>query len=547
MNTDTFIDGHDTRDKLAAIRTRLLAQQAKNAPAAEPAETPEKTPYATSSTTANVPSPASTPLSATAVAAPAQPAPTVDYDELFRDLKERVAAAKADGDFNRKFKTAWKGLVESYFGSPIEADVLNWATEEWRLSHSDTFRYRQRIRTIEDLGAYPDNADTFVDAYAQSKGLKVRLDCVQGKFELLTLAEFNNDLYAYNVDYGLRIDKHRLEIAAEKWHKRGLTEYLFALSKSVSDPEAQKPGTPKNAKANGQLERVVAIIDKNEHRRALTKAVLLHFMWNVKRVMRPFDALPTKNPIMPVLTGPTGNGKSTAVRSLLLPFKNGGYAETAFDKLIDSNFYNEAASVPIAFLDEMARLSNVDAQSLKAFITSDTVRARRFHTQIIESKTKIIQPIGTSNYSLDSISTDTTSARRFYEIETGAEMKSANPYWYETIDWLLIWQSVNPDAPDPLNDQLGNELFDIQHNEQRRKNYVEEWLEAENVHGSFRAAELYGRWYEWAETNDKYHWQRANVTNFGRTLTAISFPANAAGATGVRKWYDAKGTGYDIP
>jgi hypothetical protein len=457
--------------------------------------------------------------------------------ELLADARSRVAISKANNTFNIEYKRNWKTVIELFFDTPVEAEAVAWVKQEWRLPASETFKYEQRLKVIEFLGKYPQNADDFVSTYAEKMNIEIRLDCIKTKHSICSLSELKNDLYAYNIDFNLRIDRQRLIIAVDKWHDFGLMYCLFAMSQSVLDREAHTQGRPRNIAAEKELDKVIAIIDANVDRRDTTKRVIQHFIWNVKRVMDPFERKGTKNPIMPVLVGLTGNGKSTAIEYFLSPLANGGYTKTEFDKLLDPNHYNQSATIPVAFLDEMARMNVVDQNKLKAFITTDTVVARRMYTQEIETKAKIIQPIGTSNHSLSSISTDTTSSRRFYEIATPDDMKTAHPFWFKEIDWILIWKSVNPYGPDPLTDKINDALFAIQHNEQRKKNYVEEWLDEAQKNGTFRAGELYEEWYAWAEKHDRYHFQRANSTNFGRTLNA---------SAGVIRNRDGKGVKYTV-
>jgi hypothetical protein len=448
--------------------------------------------------------------------------------DYLTEIKTLIQPAKDNETFKIQWKNKWREIIDNAPPNITVEDlslIIQFVKTEWKLSENELLKYTRKISVIELLGSYPKTPDEFVELYTTKKKISIRLDSLINPSYIrgiCSLVDLYDELYAFNIDNFLRIDKKRLEIALNTWYNTGLSFCLISLSDYVTDRFASKQDAPKNLEAEKEWDKFINIIDKNDNKRIYTKAIMKHFIWNVKRVMNPQTLLGTVNPIMPVLVGRTGNGKSTAIDNFISPLKNGGYVKTDFDKLLDPNYYIQNANTPIAFLDEMARLSTADQNNLKAFITSDIITARKFHTQMIEHKSKIIQLIGTSNYSLSVISNDTTSSRRFYEIETPDDMKSKNSFWYEKINWLLLWQSIDPTTKSPLSSKLANDVFTIQQNQQRKKNYVEEWIWSEQITGGWKSAtEVFNNWRDWASTNDTYHYSKANFASFGRELTAI--------------------------
>ncbi|WP_348264320.1 VapE family protein [Telmatobacter sp. DSM 110680] len=457
--------------------------------------------------------------------------------EEFDKLKASIAIAKGDGTFSTRYRKRWKDHVREFIETPIADDVLRWAKQEWNLSDAELQPVYNKLDVITKLGKYPEDADDFVRLYVCAERITVRLDSIQNpgrKDGACSMSDLINDLYAFVHDYSLRYAERRIEVAAEKWHRDEVIDCLKEILASLTSAEAQDPNSEMHKAATEQWAKFIGIIDKNPATREQTLAVFKHWVWNIKRVMNPMKLISTKDPMMIVLTGRTGNGKSTAVETFLSPLQRGGYTKTEFDKLVDPNYYMQCATIPVAFLDEMAKLEKVDKERLKGFITDDYSSARKMYTQQVDKKRKIIQLIGASNWSMEIINTDTTSARRFYEVETPNDMKQAHPDWMYSIDWLLLWQSVDASGADPMTKSISEAVSMRQHNEQRKKNYVEDWIWANRVKNTYTGQEAYDLWLKWAETNDRYWFTHASSVDFGRKLKAIDGVRNSRNGKGIK-------------
>ena len=464
-------------------------------------------------------------------------------DDMIKQANEELDKIVEKYNTDRTFSpTKREGLqlvdVYSMFENAKILDrAINIAKAIYGVSAFDLDRYVKKMELIKCLGGYPKNADDFVNMFAESHNVEVTPSYVKAPFAMhndrMCFADYFNAMYACQYDYGLKYDKERLQIAARQWQDFGVHHFNMKIYSGISDFAQDHFVNSLRIQADAEWDKFINIIEKNEDRRYYTKLVMQHWVWQVKRVML-HNGMDT--PIMPVLVGKTSNGKSTAVKHFLSPLGQEGdcWITSKFTTLLDPNFIHINASVPVAFMDEMSYLGRADANDLKAFLTGDKVAARQLYSQNVIVKDRIIQPIGTSNDALAYILTDTTSSRRLYEIETPDNMKSAHPNWFNEIDWFLLWKSVDAKfAKSPIKlvfektgrDVMG-EIFNIQHNEQRAKSFIETWFEGyeASLEGTHRANDLFAKWSSWAETYDNTNWRRFNnLTAFGREMAKHEF------------------------
>jgi len=175
----------------------------------------------------------------------------------------------------------------------------------------------------------------------------------------------------------------------------------------------------------------------------LTKAVLAHFIWQVKRKL---NNLGVEHHMMPILYGKTGSGKTRFIEKLLQPVA-GVITNGDFSMLADSREKFRLHENYVIFFDEMARADRTNVESIKNSITSSMITYRTLSTN---SEVKIVNNasfIGASNKLVSTMINDPTSARRFYQIDT-----------LDKLDWSLVnsvnypelWQSVDERSDSPI-------------------------------------------------------------------------------------------------
>lgn len=211
-------------------------------------------------------------------------------------------------------------------------------------------------------------------------------------------------------------------------------------------------------------------------------AVIGHFIWQVKRKLFGYDA---DYHMCPVLVGRQGGGKTEALDRLVGPLKHlcmegnlGNFIREA-EKFVFGTYY-------IIKLDEFAKGSKSDLESMKTIMTSKEVTYRTFYVQKMAVMPNVSTFIGASNRSVAEIFNDQTGNRRFYEIpcldlldwETigGVSEESG-------LDYNAIWKSIDENSISPIMPYIG-EINKYQE-EFRAKTIVEEWLTSEDLKPSF--------------------------------------------------------------
>lgn len=197
-------------------------------------------------------------------------------------------------------------------------------------------------------------------------------------------------------------------------------------------------------------------------------AVMKHFIWQVKRKLY---GLPVEHHMMPVLFGKSGGGKSVAVHHLLKPLESVTMLQnmTVFNDQFSRQMFNKNY---VMFFDELAKSKQVDINSLKNIITTPRVEWRGIQSESINSASQNCTFIGCSNDPLRERIQDTTSARRFWQLNC------ADKFDWKTINELnytLLWQAIDMNQASPLLEVL-EEVQILQESELRTKDPIEEWL-----------------------------------------------------------------------
>lgn len=151
--------------------------------------------------------------------------------------------------------------------------------------------------------------------------------------------------------------------------------------------------------------------------------VMAQWMWSVKRKAL---GLPVRYHIMPVLYGPQGAGKTEALKALFGPMVE-FRLNLPMNEIGDPRQFESMSNNLIVFYDELSGIQRTDLNALKNQITTDYNSYRKLNTHITATVPMACSFIAASNKRLDEQFTDSTGARRFYELES-----------VQKLDWVTI-------------------------------------------------------------------------------------------------------------
>lgn len=230
------------------------------------------------------------------------------------------------------------------------------------------------------------------------------------------------------------------------------------------------------------------------------RAVMLHFLWQVKRKL---FGKPTYYHMMPVYVSAQGTGKTTAIQMLVEPLRE-VVSNTTLEQFTDQRSWATLSRTYIKVVDEMAKAERTDMATLKMALSAEGVleyRPMRSNDleQVIQNNTFI----GTSNEEISGLIRDYTGVRRFFQIigcmkpvhELDPKDKERHWQMLKTADMLAIWRSVDEELsilPEFREHQLA--IAEIQVEElQSRSSFDEFW-------------DMPGYGFEWAnkETGKKF-------------------------------------------
>lgn len=246
---------------------------------------------------------------------------------------------------------------------------------------------------------------------------------------------------------------------------------------------------------------LLALIGPNRPHYEIHRAVLEHFIWQVKRKMH---GLPVSYHMMPVVVGPTGSGKSRALARLLEPLADLVESGMDFSVFAQENHWHVFGEKYVMFFDEMAKARKADIESLKNTITAPEKTYRKFYLQANRAVKQNCTFIGASNDPVCSLIVDSTSARRFWEYQTGLQCDWAT---INSVNCLQIWQSVDESQELPPIMPYLPQISEIQNSFLRAKSNSELWFEesaATTTAGNgTKVAVLYEAFKEWEARYDE--------------------------------------------
>lgn len=245
-------------------------------------------------------------------------------------------------------------------------------------------------------------------------------------------------------------------------------------------------------------------------------AILRHWMWLVKRKI--FN-LKVKDHIMLIFWGTTGSGKSEAVHKLLSPIRE--LTDEADVTLFgDERQYFRFVENFVINFDEFQHAKKLSMNGLKRIISSNWITYR-----LLGSNKKAQGPnncsfIGSSNHSPMDILQDSTSARRYYGIET---KEQCDWQTINEIDYLKMWQSIDENKESTyITDS--KDIIKTRQEEIRYKDSVEEFVvlndlipHSKTFAKKLNAKELYAMYKDWMELQN-LHRVMYSLTKFGREV-----------------------------
>lgn len=327
------------------------------------------------------------------------------------------------------------------------------------------------------------NARRFVQAWIKSRGLVVTRGGMLERNGTTQLPKRALDTII--LDYGDSLEVYKrvqnelpkdervsCPRVSEKHLESALNEYIH------ENKQGHVLALQKRIQFNGdgslsELKKFVRAICGREDE--VDEAVLSHFIWQVKRKV---FGLPVQYHLMPILTGPQGNGKSSAIKKLFEPLKDFVATPTLAD-LADKRHCEAYEANFIAFCDELEKANQTDVDGLKNFITADRQTYRPLYSNIIAECQQNCTAIGCTNRSLASLIYDPTGMRRFYEIATDPDMEASGGWALQKeVNIELLWRQVDENIPGsecyilPFKDQIGDKQESL-----RTKDPVELFLE----------------------------------------------------------------------
>lgn len=231
-------------------------------------------------------------------------------------------------------------------------------------------------------------------------------------------------------------------------------------------------------KSDPLTEFTTAIVGKNCPDLLQHRAVLGHFIWQVKRKL---FQLPSAHVICPVLVGKQGCGKSRALDMLIRPLKpfsidgNLSLFSRENEKFAFGTYY-------IFKLDEFAGVDKAELESVKQLMDSESVNFRAYYTQKMTHMPNISCFIAASNTSITDVIRDQTGTRRFYEIPCIDKLDWNTIGGHSEdhgIDYHALWRMIDENANSPLIPF--KDAVETYQKKFRSKSYVEQWLEDKNL------------------------------------------------------------------
>jgi hypothetical protein len=176
--------------------------------------------------------------------------------------------------------------------------------------------------------------------------------------------------------------------------------------------------------------------------------VMAHWLWLVKRLALGLRA---EWDLMPIVYGrEQGSGKSTAVERLTAPVHELGTTINAAT-LTDERRFRQLHVMLIGRWEEMAGAAKAEIEALKHTVTTPEINYRELATHNMVVARRTMSFIGTSNHSVDAMISDTTGARRFYQLDA---LPKLDHQVVNAVAPEMIWQAVSEHDRAPIHDVI---------------------------------------------------------------------------------------------
>lgn len=375
--------------------------------------------------------------------------------------------------------------------------------------------YRE-CKLIAEIGVNPFSVHELPGPWLKAKGYRMNFS---GEFGNAHDADYIlNEMAIWNTEVlgqGTTVfPKDNIRPAFNNWMSREQERMIRSAYASVRfDPNASKEELTKFA-----MLIVEPCEDEEQWARNIRAAEIAfeNFIYRVKNHMRGrwYHGIH----MMPILYGPQGSGKTTAVRHLLSPLEEFASA-VGFDIFDHDGKMYKLSQTPIMFFDEMAGISKAENERLKDIMHTRSRELRKLYGNP-STRTIISTFIGCTNKDISTLIKDETGNRRYLQIDTPRLRRED----ILAIDAMTIWRSVDEDGEPPLYARAEDLKIvqDVQR-EQRHMGRVEHWLEvAIDTKDWLKASELFERSYTHF-LMDAYPGQDRfeNLQSFGRELNRL--------------------------
>lgn len=330
--------------------------------------------------------------------------------------------------------------------------------------------YRECRITSDLKGVYPYSVEEFVPAFLKSRGYAMNFG-----------GEFGNDSDAAFIMNKMNQWSYEI-IGGRPIYPESLIRGAFANWQSTERSQMMRAGYAKLAyRPDADRDELTAFAnfitiktgDEEADRRNARAAevALANFIYRVKNHLRGVWKHGVH--MMPILYGPQGSGKSTAVDKFLSPLTDMS-SKVGFDIFEHDGKMYALSTTPVMFFDELAGVTKAEVERIKDIMLADRRELRKLYADPA-TRTLITTFIGCSNRDVSTMIKDETGNRRFLQIDTPVKLDLA---MIKNFDALAMWRSVDEDGDAPLYANA-DDLADVQslQGEQRHRSNVEVWMD----------------------------------------------------------------------
>lgn len=379
----------------------------------------------------------------------------MDYnDELnsrLKELRDRQDTYDIIDPAEPFLELDWSQDNRPYFRKLIEHKIVTKKQVE-----AATAKARQRDRLMRALGQAPNSPREYAALYAEHLGAKITYKgaiTVAGhdSFTILDLAR------------GARLTAGELDITYPRDAINDAVEDHYQMSRDAALGDVRK--RVGGRRSFDWIALAKGCFSPDSGSPEFVAAVFKKFIWQVQRKLHN---LPVSYPLMPVITGEQGAGKSWFVGALTRPIAD-VVVQSDFAALADDRNIDLWRSYVI-ILDEMAKAAKADVETIKHVITADYLERRPMRTNSTVTIRQCATFIATTNLSVSEIILDPTGIRRFCELRWVQPPRG----FLDQFDFAAAWGSVQASDEDPMTAYM-DELA-VRQAETRNRSPIENWL-----------------------------------------------------------------------